>query len=724
MNLQAITGQLYIVDGYQKEHTNTPGIWVQSPPRGAARGRSSDFLFIHLSLTGRAEETAVLSQDIIDSISSDYYASSGGVTSSLREAILKANQQLLRFNLTGSQTPREGAINCAVLRKDELFTVQVGESLALIGRNFGIEAMPPKEQDRITPLGRTSGLDIRFYHHRLQPDDSLLFLDPRMAHIELNQFRSILVDSDIADSLEALKTLVGHDSARLLLISFMDDMPTQLPDLVQPVTPSKGRLQIRPQPRRTPQPATAVPERERQPQPVRESAPLLPENIEHSARKISSRAILGLSKFTDDLADSLDKFRQPDPLPEEADEPEASWGILALLAIIIPLIVGGVVTSVFIQQSEGRQLAEYKQQMATDIGLAAQTSDQGEQRQYYQDVLRIAQIVETELRPGDNDVTRYRQQAQQALDNMDNVVRLSATLIYEFPDSVNLTAVTLQPGSDGDIFTLDANTGTVYHHPLNANAEPETEVPNVVITPDQAIGSHVVGPITDIFWRSEGQAVTKEGLAALDSNGALLTYRPNLLDTTVASLGFAVEWQIPSAITTYDERLYILDNGTNQIWKYFPIGDQFEVIADERTLVLNEDAELNAVVDFDIYSEDGSLVLLYGDGRIRYYDTRSLRRQWDETQILEFNSDIQPLVAPTAVKFIGQGLGTSIFVSDAGSGRILLFNTRAGDILDQFRATDESGNELFFQIQDFDITSDFQRFFFVINNRVYTAVRQ
>ena len=722
MNLQAITGQLYIVDGYQKEHTNIPGLWFQPPPRKAARGRSSDFLFVHLSLTGLAEETAVLSQDIIDTISNHYYASSGGITSALREAILKANQKLLHFNLSGNQTPREGAISCAILRKDELFTLQVGEALALIGRNFGIEALPPKEPDRITPLGRTSGIDIRFYHHRLQPDDSILFLDPRLAHLERNQFQSVLVDTDILESLDALKSLVGHDSARLMLISFTDEMPLQLPEAVQPVTLQTSRRAVRSQPRREVQTQPSVAEADRQPQPIADETPLLPEGIEQSARKISSRAILGLSKLTDDLADSLDRFKQPDDLTPEEEHEEIGWTIPALLAIIIPLIVGGIVTSVFIQRSEGRQLADYKQQMALDIGLASQTDDRDEQRLYYQEVLALAQIVETELRPGDNDTAQYRQQAQQALDNMDNIVRLAATLLYEYPETVNLTAVVLQPDTGGDLFVLDGGSGIVYLHPLNDRFEAETDAPSIILSPGQAVGAHIVGPMVDMFWRPEGQAVLREGLAALDLNGALLSYRPNLDDTVVASLGLAIEWQAPSAITTYDERLYILDNGAEQIWKYFPIGDQFEVVGDERTLTFGESADIPAGVDFDIYGEDGSLVLLYGDGRIRYYDTRSLRRQWDESQILEFNSDIQPLVAPTAVKFIGQGLGTSIFVADAGSGRIVQFNTRAGDVLDQFRATDEVGNEILFQVSDFDITSDFQHFFFVANNRLYSAV--
>jgi hypothetical protein len=215
-------------------------------------------------------------------------------------------------------------------------------------------------------------------------------------------------------------------------------------------------------------------------------------------------------------------------------------------------------------------------------------------------------------------------------------------------------------------------------------------------------------------------------LAALDANGALLSYRPNFVDTLVAALGFSSEWQRPTAVSTYDERLYILDSGAQQIWRYFPIGDQFEINAEERAIVFTptEAVELDKVIDFDLFSEDGSLVLLYENGRIRYYDTRSLRRQWDETVMHSFNKNISPIVAPKSVKFIGQGIGTSIFVLDAGSGRMLWLNTRAGDILDQYRATDEFGNELLFQVSDFEITPDFQNFFFVAGNKLYTAVEQ
>lgn len=724
MNLQAITGQLFIVDGYQKGSSSIPGLWVQPPPKNAARGRGSDFLFIHLTLSGKAEETAVLSGDLIDSISRTFYRSSGGVTSALRTALHNANQQLLRYNVSGTHTPREGAITCAVLRQDELYTVQAGEAVSMIGRNFGLERFPAKEPFRITPLGRTSGLEIRYDHHRLQVGDTLLLLDPRQAHLPTAQFTDALIDQNIDDSLAELAQLVGNDSARLLLINFTDDMPTQLPEVAVPLLTKRGRNLLRPQPRRESRPPRAVPQSERQPQPVRVEGGQISEQLERGARRATSKAIFGLSKFTEDLADSLDKFRQPEETEPDVEAGEASWGVLALLSIIIPLIVGGVVTTVFIQRSEGQQLAALKQEMALNLGLAEQATSEAEARTFYSDVLASAHLIETQLRPGDSDVAGYRERAQDALDRMDGIIRLQAELLYEFPEEVELGAVVLQPDPHDNLFVLDNNSGIVYQLPLTPQFDMAADAPLVAIAPEQTVGAHVIGPITDMFWRPEGQAVTRDSLAALDLNGALLSYRPNFGDIMVASLGFASDWRIPSAVATYDERLYVLDNGAAQIWRYFPIGDQFEASADERALSFSEDPNLEEVVDFDLFGEDGSLVLLYGNGRIRYYDTRSLRRQWDESEMQSFDAGVAPLVAPTSVKFIGQGIGTSIFVMDTGSGRMVWLNTRAGDVLDQYRATDESGAELFFDVTDFEITPDFQQFFFVAGNRVYTAVER
>ncbi|MCB9443263.1 MAG: hypothetical protein H6669_03420, partial [Ardenticatenaceae bacterium] len=353
--LQAVTGPLYLIEGIVQETNHVPGLLVQPAPAKTARGRSRDSLFVHLSLSGQQADTAVLAQDLLDIISQHYFKSSGSVTAALRQAVIEANQRLLRLNLSGSSDVREGAISCAVLRGTELFMVQAGEALAFLGHNFGVERLPVRPAEHVTPMGRTAGIDIRFYHHHLQVGDMLLLADPRIAHLPTNSLTPTLVDTELNYGLEQLQQAVGSDSARLLLVEFADELtaafPPTFPTAVEPeMEPQAVTAVPPPQPRRDRSRLPEIPQKSRQPQPQRP----LPEqttpirqvsrpniDLETSARKATSGAALGLSRFTGWLADMLARLRPPRP----AEEDQESWAIPAIVAIVIPLIVALVVGS-------------------------------------------------------------------------------------------------------------------------------------------------------------------------------------------------------------------------------------------------------------------------------------------------------------------------------------------------------------------------------------------
>ena len=75
----------------------------------------------------------------------------------------------------------------------------------------------------------------------------------------------------------------------------------------------------------------------------------------------------------------------------------------------------------------------------------------------------------------------------------------------------------------------------------------------------------------------------------LDGSGALLTFFPNLSDIRTAPLGLASEWRTPLAAATFSERLYVLDPGSGEIWKYFPDGEGFRVDEAERAIEFSQD---------------------------------------------------------------------------------------------------------------------------------------
>lgn len=722
MELQAITGQLYVVNGEAKTAVSVPGLLATSAPKKANRSRARDFLFVHLTLTGKTEETAVLTLDLLATLNEQYFQSSGSVTAGLRRALISANKKLLRYNLSQSGPSREGAITCAVLRGNELYILQAGEALALLGRQFGVERLPARLPERLTPIGRTAGLDIRYFHQQINLGDILLLADPRIAHLPTDHLTPALVDVDVETGLEELRELVGTDSARLLLIEFSDEavaLPqptTTSPHDDLPTLPNQRPESVAKRPLRTPTPPTSEPT-------LRIPRPTLPNiDVEHSARQATAEAAIGLSRLTRWLADLLSRLRPGATTPADPNEP----GLLtaALIAILIPIIIGIIVTGVYLQRSEINEFARLKRDMGANLVLAEEVGENvNAAREYYNLMLSLAAEAEA-IRPGDADVNRMRQEAFLALDRIDGVTRLAAQPLFTYEEGVVVTAVSLREGFSGGIDILDSTNGQVLFHPTDESYTTLTSTtPEPLIVRGQALGTHIAGTVIDLLWRPRGLNVSRDGIAMLDSSGALLTHFPNYIDTRATLLGLASEWRTPRTATFFAERLYVLDPGAGQIWKYFPEGDGFNVNDNDRTISFSDDPDLANAVDFDIYSENGSLVVAYANGRLRYYDTRTGRVQWDEASLLQEGGLTTPLITPNHVKIIGRGLNASIFVADPGSSRIVQIS-QGGTVLAQYRASDSTGFDPMSAMNDFAVASPPLRIFITNGNTLYLATQE
>lgn len=716
MELQAVAGQLYIVNGQSQTSSNTPGLLAQSAPVKAARGRERDFLFVHLTLSGQPEETSVMAQDLLDTISSRFYEVSGSVTAALRKAITECNQLLLRYNLGSSELAREGALTCAVMRANELYLAQTGESFALLGHNFGIERFPPSRPNSITPLGRTAGLDIRYFHNWLQAGDSLLLADPRLSHLPTEAFNLVLVDSAVEDGLEELEDIVGQDSARVILVEFTDEAPGFLPDADRPAVASPSGQQL--------PPPTKPPVRESDSEVVAvgvaTTTTQLPnvdvETVETTARKATSKAALGLSRFTGWLADLLGKVYPSD----RQEESSTNWAIPTFIAIGIPIIVAIVVSGVYLQRGRVARFGELKNQATNTLVLAREASTPSEAEGYYKDTLSILSQAE-ELRPGNGDLASMRQEVFNGLDGLSGVARMAGNLIHQFDLESRLTSLTLGDGQNGDIYVLDGQNNRVYLVAGGDELENSGSVNvEVILFEEQVVGNHIVGPIQDLMWRPSGNQVTRDGLAALDLRGALISFFPNFGDTRAVPLALSSDWVQPTAITSFNERLYILDPGAPAIWRYFAEGEGFTITEGQQAIEFVEDAELENVVDLAIYSEDGSVILLYSDGRLRRYVNGRLL--WNE-EVLGASGLEQPLIAPVALKIVGQGLNSSIFVADPGSDRIVQFSL-GGTFLAQYKATDFEGNELFGRASDFAVIENPLRIIVAAENELYVAAQE
>ncbi len=713
MELQAVAGQLQLVNGAVQDKAGIPGLLAQSAPSKTARSRERDSLFIHLTLTGQPDETEILAQDLLDAISNRFYNTSGSVTAALRKAILEINQLLLRYNLSGAKTIHEGAITCAVMRANELFVAQAGEAFALLGHNFGIERLPASRPARTTPLGRTAGLDMRYYHNWLLSGDMLLLADPRLEHMPTDSFRPILIDSDVEDGIEELKELITPDSARIILVEFTDEAPGYLPDANHRIEPAVTGQQLAP--------PTRPPIREA---PTQDNdvgtdgdTPAFPmvdvETVETSARKATSKLALALAGVTGWTADLLGKVRSGD----ESEEDPSKWALPAILAIAIPIIVAIIVTGVYLQRGRVARYSDLRREISETIILAQQADSEESSESFYSDALTLLAEAE-ELRPGDSDLSSLRQNVYLGLDSLSGVSRLNSTLLQQFEDSSMMASVELGEVPNGELYALDKANNRVYRVTAGEDfSATGTSEPEIVLFEEQVIGSHILGTLIDILWRPSGNQVTRDGLATLDLRGALITYFSNFADTRAVPLALSSEWIQPVAVTTFNERLYILDPGAQVIWRYFAEGEGFTLSDGQEIVEFVDDADLEHAVDVAIYSEDGSVFLLYDDGRVRRYVNGRLL--WGE-ELLSNSGLESPLVSPTSLKIVGRGLNSSLFIVDPGSDRIIQFSL-GGTFLAQFKASDANGEELFGRASDFVITENPLRIIVTAGNELYVA---
>lgn len=720
VELQAVIGQLYLIEGATQDTAasgpqGVPGVLAISAPPKAARGRERDSLFVHLSLSGPPAGYSELAQTLLDLIRDHYYQSSGGVTSALRTAIMEANQRLLRVNISGKGALREGALVCAVMRGQELFMVQTGEAFALIARNFGVERLPAGEPDRMTPLGRTAGLDLRYFHNWLEPGDMLLLADPRLTNLPAEAVKRALVDSTVEEALPQLRQMIGQETARLLLVEFIDEAPPDLPDVMVAAPTAAPRRDIRPAGQKDNPPPAQNKRKSSPPQVVLPSA----EEVQDTARQATSRAAIGAGVATGWLADLMGRLRPPREAQTRSNGrgSDDGWALPALIAVLIPIIVAVIVTSVFVQRGRVQRMSEIKRDMNEAIGLAAQTDDALAQRTYYNEVLLLAAEAEV-IRPDDPDVQRLRQTALVQTDLIEDVTRLAGRRLYTYPAGANMGSLVLREGLNGDIFALDRGTGRVFRHETAEDFVTFTaETASEILFSGQAVGNQIVGTLFDMTWRSRDTQVSEAGLTMLDRAGLLTTFVPTFGELQATKLGLASEWQNPVAITYFNERMYVLDPGAARIWRYFAEGSGFFVDEEQRAIEL---PDLDKAVDIDIYAEDGSILVLYGDGRMRRYVNGSLL--WEETNLRD-SGMTTPLIAPTRLKIIGRGLNSSIFVADPGSGRIIQLSL-GGTFLAQYKAVDlETDQELFTNMGDFDIAESPLRIFVTTSNGLYVATQ-
>ena len=296
-------------------------------------------------------------------------------------------------------------------------------------------------------------------------------------------------------------------------------------------------------------------------------------------------------------------------LPVRANQPVGlSQGSMLFIAIVIPLLVVAVATTVYFQTGRTEQRQVYFQQAAAYVGQALAQTDPVLQRN---DWVQVLQWLDKTEAYGVTDETRaLRRRAQQGVDSMDKIVRLDYTPVneYAFTSAVKITRVLAN--TTNDLYVLDGTTGRVTHLVLGAQGY---DLDATFSCGPGASGALNIGPLVDIALMPLGNP-QRASLIGLDTRGTVVYCIQGKPPISAQLAAPSTGWGIPTRIHFASYVLSVLDVKSNTVWRYAAARDMVfgdtprSFFKDSHTLSLGD------VVDMTVYNDD--LFLLRGDGRV------------------------------------------------------------------------------------------------------------
>jgi hypothetical protein len=328
--------------------------------------------------------------------------------------------------------------------------------------------------------------------------------------------------------------------------------------------------------------------------------------------KVVSATANVLEKVGKGMNRALDRM-----LPEATENgPKIPSMLAAALAILIPVVVVFVIVAARLSQIDTSQF----EQMVHSVVSAAEEArtipleDEKNARTAWLGVMqRIEDAENTTGRTNDPTLAAIRGEAQGILDRFARVTRRVVTPLRGFDGAVSLKSVVIR--AQTDMYTLDVANAAIWHDRLNPNDKSVVRRSSAaVVVKGQAVSSFSVRNLVDMAWMADGSS--KNRIVALDSQGILVTYSPVFAPATAVRLTGVEQWSNPIAMTVWRDRLYVLDIGANQIWRYTPVGSSYP---NQPDAYFETAPDLSNAIDLAIDSTPGNVYVLFANGAIKKY---------------------------------------------------------------------------------------------------------
>ncbi len=725
--LTTTVGQFSIVDGTVQEES--PNLMVTRGPLGTDAGR----LFIAVELVGHSLGEEQIYVELLQAISDAYYRRPGSVTTCLQEAIQEANALLVHANSELMQRDwLLGGVTCVFHNGPDVYIGQAGPSVAYVAQKGSMQRFPdaspwlqqplPAAPEKIfpTPLGVHPSIHPNLFHAAVQPGDVIVLGTVSLAlAAETREIAQAVLYQPIDDALYNMARLCGDTDVACMVAmvhpkgqppraseaeppdaeeSLIDEDFIEAEEELEPVAVAEAEETLLDMgyADEEDEPLPAAPAPRRRPKPRR--APRQGISLVGLARK----ARAGVRSFLSDLGLGFAVIggwftavlrRRPRraataPPPRRDAEPAAPRRVAGApqaraktrpripwiaVAIAVPLVITLVVVLLLRSGAEKQRYEDLLQQSYEKVAAAQSAATIQEKHMLLTEALAVLDEARAMQRGGDPRAEQQAAQVQLTLDQVDGTVYLDNPAVLFQADGADFKGLVV---SGLDVYLLDAANHWVVRATLEDSGmgtQPGSDSP-VVVESGMQIEGYTVGDLLDEAWAAAGNGRASSSLLVLTQDTHLLEFSPRT-GLTLVPVTDTLRWEQPAAIATYLGNLYVLDTGSNQIFRYAYDGG-YDSPPDD-WFALAQARDLRGAVDMAI---DGAIYILYADWRLERYLT-------GEQQEFPMDGLAEPLQQLAAVYTDLTEEVRHVYVADPGAARVVQF-TKEGVFVRQFRFAD------------------------------------
>lgn len=725
-------GLIRLVDGRRQEGGHPGCAWL-SPPLHPAPGRESERFAMVLDLTGPAPSR--LYRDLREVAAQAFWSTPGSPVAALRRAAIAAHRALVRFN---AQVPPEsrciGSMACAALRANEGFVACVGPAWVRRISDGQGESMPERA---LPSLGTRPYMEVALTYFPIQPGMTLLLSAQNPLRFAALDALDRVLQREGEDILDGLEQLAEGETLTALVVRWVEEpslppppprrraprRPAEVPT-APPSQPAEAPSAPPPEvPEETPPVPAPLPWEEEEageeekeetgaglwePEPVapspvpeepgvqarwggvlRQGAAALGGALTAGARGVWSGLRAGVSALG---RGGRSLFRRTLPGRERRRAirtrsvrlpPAENPRRMAALALVILVLVALVTLLVWLRYGQDVRRGQALSQAMAHLQAAQQATAPDEARPHWEAILAL--LAEYY----DPDAQALRTLAQDALDGMDGIVRVTPTLMADL--GAPGARYRMVAWERGVVVLQDGQR--VQHIPIGGESRwiPVPDSPPLIDIAPSRNALH-----------SGGSGGLPPGLLMLGTEGHLWAYDQRWQESRSLTFPVPPGGHEPVAMATYEGRLYLLDPAAGQIWRYVPQNGEFRQEAEpyfSPGLPLLTEARDMAI--------DGNIYVLFADGGVaRYYQ--------GEARPFAVTGVPTPTARFVALAVNPQMADGPVYLADGAAGRVVVLRPD-GAFCAQLRAPGEE----FRNLKAIALAETGDQFFALAEGRIY-----